>query len=65
MAKITVPLLYVMPEQGLYSMTTADFIRENVKGGFELAKDFPGTTHVILMEKPRDVAERVKEFMKR
>ena len=64
-AKITVPMLYVMPEDGLYSMVTADFIMEHMKGGFELAKDFPGTTHVILMEKPSDVAERVKAFMKR
>ena len=64
MQKITVPFLYVMPENGLYSMVTADFIREHVKGGFVLEKNFPGTTHLILMEKPRDVAERVKAFMK-
>ena len=64
MQKITVPFLYIMPENGLYSMVTADFIREHVKGGFVLEKNFPGTTHLILMEKPRDVAERVKAFMK-
>lgn len=64
MSKINVPFLYVMPEQPLYSMVTANFIKDNVKGGFVLEKDFPGTTHVILMEKPRETAERVKEFMK-
>ena len=36
---------------------------ENVKGGFTLAKDFPGTTHLILMEKPRECAECIKNFM--
>ena len=63
-AKITVPFLYVMPETPLYSMTTVEFYRENVRGGFQLADGFPGTTHLILMEAPKAVAERVKEFMK-
>ena len=31
--------------------------------GFTLEKDFPGTTHLILMEEPRKVAERIKAFM--
>ena len=63
-SKITVPFLYVMPETPLYSMTTVDFYRENVKGKFALEKDFPGTTHLILMEKPHEVAEKVKAFLK-
>ena len=63
--KITVPFLYVMPETPLYSMVTADYIREHVKGGFTLERDFPGTTHLILMEAPHRVAERVKAFMER
>ena len=62
--KIDVPFLYIMPENGLYSMVTANFIRENVKGKFVLEKDFPETTHVILQEKPHETAERVKAFMK-
>ena len=53
-----------MPETPLYSMTTVDFYRENVKGKFALVKDFPGTTHLILMEKPHEVAEKVKAFLK-
>lgn len=65
MSKINVPFLYIMPENGLYSMVTADFIRENVKGGFKLEKNFPGTTHLILMEKPREVAECIKNFMEK
>ena len=64
MQKINVPFLYIMPENGLYSMVTADFIRNNVKGGFTLAKDFPGTSHLILMEKPHESAEYIKKFMK-
>lgn len=63
MDKITVPFLYIMPETPLYSMVTADYIKEHVKGGFVLEKDFPGTSHNILMQKPHEVAERVKDFM--
>ncbi len=44
-------------------MTTVDFYRENVKGKFALEKDFPGTTNLILMEKPHEVAEKVKNFL--
>ncbi len=63
MSKIDVPFLYIMPENGLYSMITADYVRENVRGGFVLEKDFPGTTHVILMGKPKEVADCIKKFM--
>ena len=63
MDKITVPFLYIMPETPLYSMVTANYIKEHVKGGFVLEKDFPGTSHNILMQKPHEVAERVKAFM--
>ena len=62
--KITVPFLYIMPETPLYSMVTVNFYRDNVKSTFTLEKDFPGTTHLILMEKPHEVAERVKVFLK-
>ena len=62
--KITVPFLYIMPEFPLYSMETVNFYKENVKGKFVLEKDFPKTTHLILMEKPHEVAESVKKFIK-
>lgn len=62
--KITVPFLYVMPETPLYSMTTVNFFKEHVKGGFTLENNFPGTTHLILMEKPKEVAEKIKAFVK-
>ena len=45
-------------------MTPVNFYRDNVKDRFVLEKDFPGTTHLILMEKPHEVAERVKAFLK-
>ncbi len=64
MEKITVPFLYVMPETPLYSTVNVDFIRSRVKGDFVLEKDFPGTTHRILQESPREVAERIKAFIK-
>lgn len=62
MEKITVPLLYLMPEFPLYSMTAVNFIREHVKGKFVLAKDFPNTTHLLLMEQPDLIADCVKKF---
>jgi pimeloyl-ACP methyl ester carboxylesterase len=62
--KITVPFLYIMPETPLYSMVTVNFYKEHVKNKFVLEKDFPGTTHTILMEKPVESAERVKVFLK-
>ncbi len=64
MEKITVPLLYIMPETPLYSMVSADFVRDHVKGGFALETGFPGTTHSILEQLPQEVAARVKAFMK-
>ena len=63
-SKITVPFMYVMPETPLYSMTTVNFIKDNVKSDFVLAKDFPNTTHTILMESPKKVADKVKKFIK-
>lgn len=64
-SKITVPFLYIMPETPLYSMTTVNFYKENVKSDFVLEKDFPNTTHTILMESPKEVAEKVKNFIKK
>ncbi len=61
--KITVPLLYIMPETPLYSMVTVDYIKSHVKSDFVLEKDFPNTTHTILMENPHEVAEKVKAFI--
>ena len=62
-SKINVPFLYIMPETPLYSMVVVDFYKNNVKSEFVLEKDFPGTTHTILMEKPKEVAEKVKKFI--
>ncbi len=63
MEKITVPFLYIMPELPLYSMTAVNYIRDHVKGGFVLEKDFPGTTHNIFQERPHETAERIKAFI--
>ena len=63
MDKITVPFLYLMPEYPLYSTVTTDYISEHVKGGFELERNFPGTSHMILLEVPKAAADRVKVFL--
>ena len=39
------------------------FYKDNVKGKFKLEKNFPKTTHLILMEQPKEVAESIKKFM--
>ena len=62
--KITVPLLYLMPENPLYSTVTTDFIKNNMKNKFYLEKNFPGTTHQILMEQPKLTADAVKNLLK-
>ena len=63
--KITVPLLYIMPDFPLYSMVAVNYIKDHVQSDFVLENDFPDTTHAILNEKPYEVAECVKNFMKK
>ena len=41
-----------------------NFYKDNVKGKFQLEKNFPKTTHLILMEAPKEVADSVKKFIK-
>ena len=65
MEKNSVHFLYIMPEFPLYSMVTVDYMREQVKREFVLAKDFPNTTHNIFEGLPHEVAESVKSFMKK
>lgn len=62
-SKINVPFMYVMPETPLYSMVNVNFLKENVQDKFVLRNDFPGTTHMILLETPHPVADAVKEFL--
>ena len=63
-SKINIPFLYIMPDFPLYSMTTVNFYKDNVKGKFQLENNFPKTTHMILMEAPKEVADSVKKFIK-
>ena len=58
------PLLYVQPETPLYGDETIAFYRDHLKGGFRLETGFPGTTHMILLEKPKEVADRIKPFLR-
>ena len=62
--KINIPFLYIMPDFPLYSMETVNFYKKNLKGKFKLENNFPKTTHLILMEKPVEVADSVKKFIK-
>jgi len=61
--KITVPLLYIKPEISNCSTVAVDYIKNNVKDKFILEDDFSGTTHSILMEKTKEVAECIKHFI--
>ena len=62
--KIDVPFLYVQPEIPLYGDETLAFYRAHLKGGFRLETGFPGTTHMILLEQPKEVADRIKPFLR-
>ncbi|MBQ8018153.1 MAG: alpha/beta hydrolase [Methanobrevibacter sp.] len=61
---ITVPFLYIKPDFALYSMDAIIYIKEHVKSDFILEDNFPDTIHAILNEKPHEVAECVKKFLK-
>ncbi len=63
--KITVPFLYLMPDNPLYSMVAVSYLKEHVKDEFILKNDFPGTTHAIWREMPHEVACEVKKFIKK
>ncbi len=63
-AKIDVPFQYIQPETPLYGDETIAFYRANLRGPFRLETGFPGTTHTILQERPREVAARVKPFLR-
>lgn len=65
MANITVPFLYIMPDNPLYSMEAVEYIKNNVKSSFFLDDDFPGSNHSILRQNPHEVAESVKKFLKK
>ena len=52
-----------MPDFPLYSMETVNFYKDNVKGKFKLENNFPKTTHMILMEQPKEVAESIIKFI--
>ena len=62
--KINVPFMYVMPDFPLYSMETVNFYKNNIVGKFVLENNIKNTTHMILMEKPVEVAQSVKKFIK-
>lgn len=62
--KIDVPFQYIQPETPLYGDETIAFYREHLRGPFRLETGFPGTTHTILQESPREVAARVKPFLR-
>ena len=61
---ITVPFLYIKPDFALYSMDAIIYIKEHVKSDFILEDNFPDNIHAILNEKPHEVAECVKKFLK-
>lgn len=62
-SKITVPFLYLMPDNPLYSMEATDYIKKHVQDDFVLDNDFPDTTHALWREMPREVAQSIKRFI--
>ena len=64
-SKITVPFFYIMPEFPLYNMVVVNFYKDHVKGEFGYAHDFPGTTHNIVFETPKELANAIKAFLEK
>lgn len=62
MEKLTVPSLYVYPEQGLYPMGAPDFIKSQAKAPMELVS-IPNAGHLIPMVNPVVVAQAIREFL--
>lgn len=63
MSKIDVPLLYLMPDNPLYSMGAINYIRDNVQDVFVFENDFPQTTHALWRQMPQEVADAIKRFI--
>ncbi|MBO5690584.1 MAG: alpha/beta hydrolase, partial [Spirochaetaceae bacterium] len=64
MEKLTVPSLYVYPEQGLYPMGAPDFIKSQAKAPMELVS-IPNAGHLIPMVNPVVVAQAIREFLEK
>ncbi len=62
--KIGVPVQFIQPEIPNYAGETVEFYRKNLRGPFRVETGFHGTTHLILQERPLDVAARVKPFLR-
>lgn len=64
MEKLTVPSLYIYPEQGLYPMGAPEFIRAAAKAPVELVS-IPNAGHLIPMVNPPLVAQYLADFLAR
>ena len=64
MEKLTVPSLYIYPEQGLYPMGAPDFIKAHAKAPVELVS-IPNAGHLIPMVNPPLVAQHLADFLTR
>ena len=61
-AHITVPLLYLLPEKGIYPREAAAYLQEHAKAPVEVVK-VPGSSHLAPMEKPHVCARELKRFL--
>ena len=59
---LSVPSLYVYPEQGLYPMGAPDFIKSQATAPMELVS-IPNAGHLIPMVNPAAVAQHIRTFL--
>lgn len=61
---ITVPLLYMIPELGLYPQASPDFLKEHSSADVEVIP-FPGITQMLPIEVPDKAAAAIKAFIEK
>jgi len=64
-SKVTVPFMYLMPTNPLYSMESVNYLKQNVQDVFVLENDFPNTSHALWRQMPHEVADAVKRFIEK
>lgn len=63
MKEIKIPTLYVVPENPIYSMEAAKFIKENAAAPVEI-REIHHCTHMVPMEKPKELADLILDYLK-
>lgn len=61
--KFDIPVAYFIPEKPLYPIETAQFIKDNASTNQVEIVSFKNCTHMLPVEKPEEVAEKIRKFI--